>query len=473
LNSTTRTPIRLAGLFAVTLIAPAVWPTGLSGQIISEGANPPKEVGISFVVEILGLPPDAKKLEFVFVPGFGRVPDFLLGKYELTQGQYESLMHTNPSSFRKGPDYPVEETSWQDAKDFCAKLTAALPKNLRGRYQVRLPTDEEWSVAVGLPPEPEGVPEERSGGVPRVYPWGTEWPPPRDAGNYSNVGGRRGGNDNFEETAPVGSFAPNQFGLYDLGGNVWEWCEDWEDEEMNVRLVRGAGYWSGDRTQVNSSYRGRPPVIKNSGSGFRVLLASIATPAAPSKNVAPLDLPGSDRREKSVTNKVSIELGKESTEAVGGIIHFPDAGGRGNVTTNQVVDGVPCRHLQRPGRYCGSLYFEIGPEFKSKSPMNARVEIEFLAKPDTAFRLQFDGMDGTVHRKYQPVLAKGATVTRLGTGADYGRIATPGVWSVATFHVTNAVFMNSQRDGADFRLEVVPPDIYVRQVTVTREPKTD
>jgi hypothetical protein len=438
-------------------------------QQASQESNPPSEPGASFVVEIPGLHPDARKLEFVVVPGSGRVPDFLLGKYELTQGQYESLMHTNPSTFRKGHDYPVEETSWQDAKDFCAKLTAALPKNLRGRYHVRLPTDDEWSVAVGLPPEPEGVPEEKSGGVPRVYPWGTEWPPPRDAGNYSDVAGRRGGSDGFEETAPVGSFAPNQFGLYDLGGNVWEWCEDWEDEEMNVRLVRGAGYWSGDRTQVNSSYRGRPPVIKNSGSGFRVLLASISSPV-PSKPVAAPELPGSDRPEKSVTNKVSIELGKESTEAVGGIIHFPEAGGRGNVTINQVVDGVPCRYLQRPGRYCGSLYFEIGPEFKSKSPINARVDIEYLAKPDTAFRLQFDGMDGTVHRKYQPVLAKGATVMRLGTGADYGRIATPGVWSVATFHVTNAVFMNSQRDGADFRLEVVPPEIYVRRVTVTREP---
>ena len=101
--------------------------------------------------------------------------------------------------------------------------------------------------------------------------------------------------------------------------------------------------------------------------------------------------------------------------------------------------------------------------------MNARVEIEYLARPDTAFRLQFDGLDRNVHQKYQPVLPNGATVLRFGTGADYGRIPTPGVWSVATFHLTNAVFMNSQRDGADFRLEVVPPEIHVRRVTVTRE----
>src|SRR6185295_2901468 len=105
--------------------------------------------GKSFVVALPGLDRGAKKLEFMLVPGSGRAPDFLLGKYEVTQGQYESLMHTNPSSFRRGYDYPVEETSWQDAKDFCAKLTAVLPQNLRAAYLVRLPTDDEWSIAVG------------------------------------------------------------------------------------------------------------------------------------------------------------------------------------------------------------------------------------------------------------------------------------------------------------------------------------
>jgi len=367
----------------------------------------------------------------------------------------------------------LEETSWEDAKDFCAKLTAALPKKLRGRYHVRLPTDEEWSVAVGLPPEPGGFPEEKTGGVRRAFPWGTEWPPPKDAGNYSDeLTGRRGGSDGFAETAPVGSFSPNQYGLYDLGGNVWEWCEDWEDEEMNVRLVRGAGYFSGDRTQVNSSYRGRPPVIKNSASGIRVLLASGTNAVQTLPNlpdVASLDLSAANPTA-SGTNKVSIELGTEATEAAGGIIHLPETGGRGNVSTLQVLDGVPCRHLQRPGRYCGSLFFELSSEFKSKRPMNARVEIEHLATPDIAIRLQFDGIDRNVHRKYQPVLAKGASILRLGTGADYGRVTTSGVWSVAPFHLTNAVFLNSQRDGADFRLEVVPPNIYVRRVTVTHEP---
>ena len=117
----------------------------------------------------------------------------------------------------------------------------------------------------------------------------------------------------------------------------------------------------------------------------------------------------------------------------------------------------------------GSLCFAIDPSFKRERLKNARVEIEYLAKKDTSFRLQFDGMEGDTHRMYQPVLPEGARVMRFGTGADYGTIPAPGIWRTAIFHLTNAIFMNSQRDGADFRLEVLPPEIYVRRVTVMRE----
>lgn len=86
-----------------------------------------------------------------------------------------------------------------------------------------------------------------------------------------------------------------------------------------------------------------------------------------------------------------------------------------------------------------------------------------------SIRLQFDGLDGDTHCMYLPVLPEGARVMRLGTGADYATIPNPGVWSMATFHLTNTVFLNSQRDGADFRLEVAPPEIHVRRVTLTRE----
>src|SRR3989442_188178 len=94
----------------------------LLGQ--KQAASLPKNVGESMVIDVPDLPADARKLEFVLVPGLGKLQPFLLGKYEVTQAQYESVMHTNPSTFRKGPNYPVEQTSWLDAKDFCAKLTS-------------------------------------------------------------------------------------------------------------------------------------------------------------------------------------------------------------------------------------------------------------------------------------------------------------------------------------------------------------
>src|ERR1041384_3205602 len=211
----------------------------------------PTEVGKTIVIDIPGLPPTAKKLEFVLIPGLGKVKPFLLGKYELTQGQYEAVMHTNPSTFKKGPDYPVEQTSWQDAKDFCARLKTVLPTELQAKISFRLPTDEEWSVAVGLPEEFGRIPADKSRKIKNVYPWGSEWPPPTNAGNYADSINKKkygaafvaGIHDGFADTAPVGSFPPNQYGLYDMGGNVWEWCEDWIDDEENIRVVRGAAFF--------------------------------------------------------------------------------------------------------------------------------------------------------------------------------------------------------------------------------------
>ena len=209
----------------------------------------PTEAGKSVAIGLPGLTNGAKKPELVLVPGLGSVKAFFMGRYEVTQGQYEALLGKNPSNFKTGADYPVEQVSWDDAKEFCRRLTAGLPDKLKDQYTFRLPTDAEWSVAVGLPEESGATPKDKNAKIEDVYPWGTAWPPPSGAGNYSSSLKV----DSFENSAPVGSFKPNQFGLYDLGGNVWEWCEDWYDSDQKYRVLRGASWYGINPVGLRSS----------------------------------------------------------------------------------------------------------------------------------------------------------------------------------------------------------------------------
>lgn len=196
--------------------------------------------------------------------------------------------------FEQDPTHPVVGVSWNDAKAFCLWLTKKeQAAGILTTTQIyRLPTDAEWSLAVGLPPEPETSPwakskyhtDRRMDQYPKsrgkangsrnpfdVYPWGTVWPPPTNAGNYAaNLQV-----DAFPFTAPVGSFSPNQLGLYDLGGNVWEWCEDRIAPQAEQRVWRGASFtcepdYSTTRAfEVDSACR--------SDLGFRIVLANNMT----------------------------------------------------------------------------------------------------------------------------------------------------------------------------------------------------
>ena len=131
-----------------------------------------------------------------------QVYPFYLARYPVTQALWQAVMRNNPSNF-KGADRPVERVSWDDCQDFLQKLNAHTGKNYR------LPTEAEWEYAARGGAYSEGY----------LYAGSDKL---KDVGWYrENSGG---------ETHPVGEKLPNELGLYDLSGNVWEWCEDdWHD----------------------------------------------------------------------------------------------------------------------------------------------------------------------------------------------------------------------------------------------------
>ncbi len=242
---------------------------GVGGLAASAGSR--DLGGQALVIPLPGLPAGAKPLALVMVPGRGGAPPVCMGKYEVTQGQYEAVTGQNPSKFKQGPDYPVEQVTWEEAKEFCRRLTAALPDELKARLGFRLPTDAEWSVAVGLPEEPGRTPKEKDVKIDNLFPWGAQWPPPKGAGNYDQSLQV----DEFEYTSPVGSFAPNPHGLYDLGGNVWEWCEDWYDNDKAARVLRGASWGNFGRGRLLASSRDfSNPGNRRNHYGFRVVLGA-------------------------------------------------------------------------------------------------------------------------------------------------------------------------------------------------------
>jgi formylglycine-generating enzyme required for sulfatase activity len=167
--------------------------------------------------------------------------------------------------------HPVVNVSWEDANAFCAWLTKKelAEGKIKAGQKYRLPTDAEWSVAVGLGRETGSTPEAKNGGFRDVYPWGKEWPPPKGAGNYGgslNV-------DNYEYTSPAGSFAANKLGLHDMGGNVWEWCEDWYRSGNSYRVLRGASWNYYYPVDLLSSFRlNFTPDGRYYSIGFRCVL---------------------------------------------------------------------------------------------------------------------------------------------------------------------------------------------------------
>lgn len=181
---------------------------------------------------------------------------FYMGRHEVTQEQWKRVMSNNPSSI-KGDDRPVDNVSWSDVKDFIGKLNELDD----GEYEYRLPTEAEWEYACRA-----GTTEEHAGNLDAIA-----W--------YSRNSGWR--------MHPVGGKQSNAFGLYDMHGNVWEWCEDLYHEnyhgapadgsawvsvgEQKSRVLRG-GSWNDGGAGVRSAIRyGVSPENRFIGVGFRLI----------------------------------------------------------------------------------------------------------------------------------------------------------------------------------------------------------
>jgi len=234
-------------------------------------------------------------MRFVPVPITGGLPDGRAIRFSIWETRvkdYAAFVKEEKREWRKpdfaqADDHPAANVSWEDATAFCDWLTKLERRKRKiGSFDIyRLPTDHEWSCAVGVgkDEDPVAAPAAKSGKAPG-YPWGQEFPPPKNGGNFKGEETQRNGatevlpilgyDDGFEWTAPVGSFAPNSIGLYDLGGNVWEWCQEWHDPgNPRYRLLRGGSWAVSLKSILSSSFRVfNEPTTVNDNRGFRVVL---------------------------------------------------------------------------------------------------------------------------------------------------------------------------------------------------------
>ena len=234
---------------------------------------------------IMGLPEDAKRRRDFEGPQHSvrMTKPFYLAVYPVTQEEYERMMETNPSSFSHDgrnawrvweldtSRHPVEHVSWNDAVDFCRKLSA-LPAERSADREYRLPTEAEWEYACRA-------------GTTTAYSFGDD---PSELDEY----GWHLGNSK-QRTHRVGQKRPNPWGLYDMHGNLFDWCADWFDPEYYAnspgddpqgpasgsgRVCRGGSWMSGAELHRSGGRFQSMPDSQQRLHGFRIALTPAAEP---------------------------------------------------------------------------------------------------------------------------------------------------------------------------------------------------
>ena len=196
----------------------------------------------------------------IVVPELIKSLPFYMDAYEVTVGQFKKFLKSsgykpdkainwnNVYEYSPTEKHPIIYVNWHD--------TMAYSK-WAGK---RLPTEDEWKFAA------------RGGFENKEYPQGNDVSLARDYANYAGTGGK----DKWDRsTAPVGSFKPNGYGLFDMAGNVLEWCQDWSDSDQDERVLRG-GDWHNTTYNLRVAYRSAygPPGVRFNGRGFRCVSGS-------------------------------------------------------------------------------------------------------------------------------------------------------------------------------------------------------